>query len=63
MADSAVDFDLIVLGAGSAGLGLSLFMARVKLRVLLIDKTAEDVGGNCLNHGCVPSKALIHASR
>ena len=63
MADSAVDFDLIVLGAGSAGLGLSLFMARVKLRVLLIDRTAEDVGGDCLNHGCVPSKALIHASR
>ena len=63
MAEDAADFDLIVLGAGSAGLGLSLFMARIKLRVLLIDLTAEDVGGDCLNHGCVPSKALIHASR
>ncbi|MBT2557597.1 FAD-dependent oxidoreductase [Hymenobacter sp. ISL-91] len=63
MPENAADFDLIVLGAGSAGLGLSLFMARIKLRVLLIDLTAEDVGGDCLNHGCVPSKALIHAAR
>jgi pyruvate/2-oxoglutarate dehydrogenase complex dihydrolipoamide dehydrogenase (E3) component len=63
MDKDAADFDLIVLGAGSAGLGLSLFMARIKLRVLLIDLTAEDVGGDCLNHGCVPSKALIHAAR
>ena len=63
MPDAPVDFDLIVLGAGSAGLGLSLFMARIELRVLLIDKTPEAVGGDCLNHGCVPSKALIHASR
>ena len=63
MTDSSFDFDLIVLGAGSAGLGLSLFMARIELKVLLIDLTAEDVGGDCLNHGCVPSKALIHVSR
>jgi pyruvate/2-oxoglutarate dehydrogenase complex dihydrolipoamide dehydrogenase (E3) component len=63
MAELPTDFDLIVLGAGSAGLGLSLFMARIKLRVLLIDLTAEAVGGDCLNHGCVPSKALIHAAR
>ena len=63
MSDTPADFDLIVLGAGSAGLGLALFMAKADLRVLLIDRTAEDVGGDCLNHGCVPSKALIHASR
>ncbi|MFD2784555.1 dihydrolipoyl dehydrogenase family protein [Hymenobacter rubripertinctus] len=63
MTEKENDFDLIVLGAGSAGLGLALFMAKADMRVLLIDKTAEDVGGDCLNHGCVPSKALIHASR
>ena len=63
MSDTPAAFDLIVLGAGSAGLGLALFMAQADMRVLLIDKTAEDVGGDCLNHGCVPSKALIHASR
>ena len=45
MADEAFDFELIVLGAGSAGLGLALFMAKAKLRVLLIDKTALAVGG------------------
>ncbi|GAA4506907.1 mercuric reductase [Hymenobacter ginsengisoli] len=63
MPEAAPDFDLIVLGAGSAGLGLSLALARLRLRVLLVDQTAEDVGGDCLNHGCVPSKALIYASR
>ena len=63
MPEPPIDFDLIVLGAGSAGLGLSLFMARVKLRTLLIDLTDEAIGGDCLNHGCVPSKAFIHAAR
>ena len=63
MATEEFDFDLIVLGAGSAGLGLALFMAKARLSVLLIDKTARDVGGDCLNNGCVPSKALIHAAR
>ncbi len=63
MVNQTADFDLIVIGAGSAGLGLALFMARAKLRVLLVDRTAADVGGDCLNHGCVPSKALIHAAR
>ncbi|WP_301921658.1 NAD(P)/FAD-dependent oxidoreductase [Ferruginibacter sp.] len=56
-------YDIIVIGAGSGGLGISLFMARVGLKTLLIDKTDEHIGGDCLNYGCVPSKALIHVSR
>lgn len=56
-------YDVIVIGAGSAGLGVSLFMAKVGLKSLLIDKTDEEIGGDCLNYGCVPSKALIHVSR
>lgn len=56
-------YDIIVIGAGSAGLGVSLFMAKVGLRTLLIDKSDEHIGGDCLNYGCVPSKALIHVSR
>ena len=56
-------YDIIVIGAGSGGLGISLFMTRVGLKTLLIDKTDEHIGGDCLNYGCVPSKALIHVSR
>ena len=56
-------YDIIVIGAGSGGLGISLFMAKSGLKTLLIDKTDEHIGGDCLNYGCVPSKALIHVSR
>lgn len=56
-------FDLIVLGAGSGGLNLASFANRVGLRVLLVDRSALHVGGDCLNYGCVPSKALIRAAR
>ena len=56
-------YDIIVIGAGSGGLGVSLFAAKVGLKTLLIDKSDEAIGGDCLNFGCVPSKALIHVSR
>ncbi len=55
--------DIIVIGAGSGGLGISLFMAKVGLKTLLIERSDEHIGGDCLNYGCVPSKALIHVSR
>lgn len=57
------DYDLIVIGAGSAGLGASLVPAKFGLRVLQIVKSDQKIGGDCLNDGCVPSKALIHISR
>lgn len=56
-------YDIIVVGAGSAGLSISLFTGKAGLRTLLIDKTEQNIGGDCLNTGCVPSKALIHVSR
>lgn len=56
-------YDIVVIGAGSGGLGVSLFMAKVGLKTLLIDKTDQEIGGDCLNYGCVPSKALIRVSR
>jgi pyruvate/2-oxoglutarate dehydrogenase complex dihydrolipoamide dehydrogenase (E3) component len=56
-------YDIIVIGAGSGGLGVSLFMTKTGLKTLLVDKTDKDIGGDCLNYGCVPSKALIHVSR
>ncbi|QJW91247.1 NAD(P)/FAD-dependent oxidoreductase [Spirosoma taeanense] len=56
-------YDLIAIGAGSAGLGVSIAMKRLGFEVLLIDRYDQRIGGDCLNDGCVPSKALIHVSR
>lgn len=53
-------YDIIIIGAGSRGLNIAGFFSRIKLKVLLIDKTDINIGGDCLNTGCVPSKALIH---
>lgn len=56
-------YDIIVIGSGSGGLTVGLFMAKAGFNVLMVSKTDEDIGGDCLNDGCVPSKALIHVSR
>ena len=53
-------YDLVVIGAGAAGLVTSSGAAGVGARVALIE--ANLLGGDCLNVGCVPSKALIHAA-
>ena len=55
-------YDIIIIGAGSGGLNVAGFFSRLLLRVLLIDKKDENIGGDCLNTGCVPSKALIHVA-
>lgn len=55
------DFDLIVIGAGSAGLSVTAGAAQLGVRVALIER--DRMGGDCLNAGCVPSKALLAASR
>lgn len=55
------DYNLIVIGGGSAGLIAALIGATVRARVLLVER--EKMGGDCLNTGCVPSKALIRAAR
>ena len=55
------DTNIIVLGAGSGGLIASLIAAAVKAKVTLIEK--HKMGGDCLNTGCVPSKALIKSAR
>ena len=56
-------YDIIVIGAGSGGLNIASFMNSIGLKVLLIDRSGEHIGGDCLNTGCVPSKALIHIAR
>ena len=58
---SQFDANLVVIGAGSAGLVASLIAATVKARVTLIER--DRMGGDCLNTGCVPSKALIRSAR
>ncbi len=55
------DYNLVVIGAGSGGLVSAYIAAAVKAKVALIEK--EKMGGDCLNTGCVPSKALIKSAR
>lgn len=56
-----VDYNLIVIGAGSAGLVAAYIAINARARVALIEK--HRMGGDCLNSGCVPSKALIRSAK
>lgn len=58
---SRFEFDAVVIGAGSAGLVSSLIAATLKAKVALVEK--HKMGGDCLNTGCVPSKALIRTAK
>ena len=55
------DYNIVVIGGGSAGLVSSYIAAAVKAKVALIEK--HKMGGDCLNTGCVPSKALIRSAK
>ncbi|HZN25847.1 MAG TPA: FAD-dependent oxidoreductase [Burkholderiales bacterium] len=55
------DCNVVVIGAGSAGLVAAYIAAAVRAKVTLIEK--HRMGGDCLNTGCVPSKALIRSAR
>ena len=58
------DFDLLVIGAGSAGLSVAAGAAQLGVKTALVER--DRMGGDCLNTGCVPSKALLaaaHATR
>lgn len=55
------DANLLVIGAGSAGLVSAHIAATVKAKVILVEKS--NMGGDCLNTGCVPSKALIRVAK
>ncbi len=58
---ASFDYNIVVIGAGSAGLVSALVAAFVKAKVALVEK--NKMGGECLNTGCVPSKALIASSK
>ena len=59
--DVEYDFDVLVLGAGPGGYTAAFRAADLGLKVALIERYAE-LGGVCLNVGCIPSKALLHAA-
>src|SRR3954469_486406 len=59
MADT--DFDVIVIGAGPGGYVAAIRAAQLGLRTACVE-SRETLGGTCLNVGCIPSKALLHAS-
>jgi len=56
-----IETDLCIIGAGSAGLSLAAGAVQMGARVVLIE--GHKMGGDCLNYGCVPSKALIAAGK
>ena len=56
-----INADICVIGAGSGGLSVAASTVQLGAKVVLIEK--HKMGGDCLNYGCVPSKALIAAAR
>ncbi|MBM5815666.1 MAG: dihydrolipoyl dehydrogenase [Cyanobacteria bacterium K_Offshore_surface_m2_239] len=60
MSDSSFDFDVIVIGAGYGGFDAAKHGADHGLKVAIVE--SRDMGGTCVNRGCVPSKALLAAS-
>ncbi|MBF2013672.1 MAG: dihydrolipoyl dehydrogenase [Rivularia sp. T60_A2020_040] len=56
----AFDYDLVIVGAGVGGHGAALHAVSCGLKTAIIE--AEDMGGTCVNRGCIPSKALLAAS-
>ena len=54
------DFDLICIGLGPAGMAVSAMGAEMGLKVCAIEK--NKIGGECMNVGCIPSKALLRIS-
>lgn len=58
---ASFDYNLVVIGAGSAGLVAAYIAAAVKARVALVEK--HRMGGDCLHTGCVPSKALLRSAK
>ena len=59
-AAGAYDYDLAIIGCGVGGHGAALHAVESGLKVAVLD--GNDVGGTCVNRGCVPSKALLAAS-
>ena len=57
----AQEFDVVVIGSGPGGYVCAIKAAQLGLKTAIVEKS-ETLGGTCLNVGCIPSKALLHAS-
>jgi len=55
--------DILVIGGGSAGLSTAIFAAELGLDTALVEQAEEDIGGECLRTGCVPSKTLLRVAQ
>jgi dihydrolipoamide dehydrogenase len=61
MAETTTTYDVVIIGGGPAGYNGAIRAGQMGLKVACVDKGAT-LGGTCLNVGCMPSKALLHAS-
>ena len=61
MADQTYDYDVLVIGAGPGGYVAAIRAAQLGLKTACAE-SRETLGGTCLNVGCIPSKAMLHAS-
>ncbi|WP_411287614.1 dihydrolipoyl dehydrogenase [Phenylobacterium sp.] len=61
MADSAIPYDVVIIGGGPGGYNAAIRAGQLGLKAACVEKRVT-LGGVCLNVGCIPSKALLHAS-
>jgi len=61
MTDQTYDYDLLIIGSGPGGYVAAIRAAQLGLKTACVE-SRETLGGTCLNVGCIPSKALLHAS-
>ncbi|RUM27923.1 MAG: dihydrolipoyl dehydrogenase [Aquifex sp.] len=57
-----MEYDLIIIGAGSGGYEAGLYAFRRGMKVAFVELSPDTVGGNCLNRGCIPSKYMRHGA-
>ena len=57
---SSYEYDLIIIGSGPGGYVAAIKAAQLNLKVLVVEK--KDLGGICLNWGCIPTKAILRSS-
>ena len=62
MPDKIIETEVVVIGAGPGGYAAAFRASDLGRQVVMIDK-AKELGGVCLNRGCIPSKALLHIAK